>query len=120
MHTLTESYGMHTLHYTKTTCMCTTFFCTLIITDVAQADAASELVFLQLASTAQSEQLSCIRVLNVDSDEVTHLLLCNCQMCNCLVTVFYETVTLLKCLYTCLQAAAVQCHSSEHVRCGFY
>jgi hypothetical protein len=37
-----------------------------------QADAASELLFLQAASTAQAEQLNCMRIFNVDSNEVQH------------------------------------------------
>jgi hypothetical protein len=37
-----------------------------------QVDAASELLFLQAASTAQAEQLNCMRIFNVDSNEVQH------------------------------------------------
>jgi hypothetical protein len=39
----------------------------------SQIDTASELLFLQAASTAQAENLNCMRIFNVDSDEVQQL-----------------------------------------------
>eukprot|EP00953_Heterococcus_sp_UTEX-ZZ885_P025390 13803-Heterococcus_DN1.PRE.3 len=45
------------------------YYCHLQHCAITQVDTANELMFLQAASTAQSENLNCMCIFNVDSDE---------------------------------------------------